>query len=49
MKCHAITTNARALSGAAAFVRGGVALQGLGWMRSTNGQRSPGEGVSASP
>jgi len=46
MNHHAITTNARALPGAGAFVRVGA---GLGWMQSIGGMRSPGEGALASP
>jgi len=49
MNRHAIHTNARAQLGAGAVVRVGALSLGLGWMRFTDGSRSPGEGDSASP
>lgn len=49
MNRHTFTTNARALSGADAFVRVGAKSLGLGWMQSIDGTRSPGEGDLASP
>jgi len=48
MNRHPIATNARALKGGNAFVRGGAASC-LGSMQSIDGMRSPGEGDLASP